>query len=80
MPDLFPPPSDRNRTFSWSVSIVRQTGTSSDGAVIYEVVSPLSQYSFEWLDVLPTPTATATPLPGSQPAVLPSATPSATPK
>ncbi len=64
--DLFPPLSDPNRTFRWHVEIIRQVGTGSDGAPIYEVVSPLSQYSFDWLAAPPTPTLTSTPLPGAQ--------------
>lgn len=64
--DLFPPASDRNRVFRWKVEIVRQVGTGSDGQPIYEVVSPLSQYSFEWLATAPTPTATPTRLPGAR--------------
>ncbi len=59
--DLFPLPGDRNRVFRWTVEIIRQVGTGSDGAPIYEVVSQLSQYSFQWLATAPTPTATPTP-------------------
>ncbi len=73
--DLFPAPDDPRRLFRWSVEIIRQVGTGSDGAALYEVVSPLAQYSFEWLNSAPTPMPTPTPLPGSQPAVLPTATP-----
>lgn len=62
--DLFPEPDDRNRVFRWKVEIIRQTGTGSDGAPIYSVVSPLSQYTFEWLANPPTPTPTSTPRPG----------------
>ncbi len=59
--DLFPLPGDRNRVFRWTVEIIRQVGAGSDGAPIYEVVSQLSQYSFQWLAAAPTPTATPTP-------------------
>ena len=59
--DLFPLPGDRDRVFRWTVEIIRQVGTGSDGAPIYEVVSRLSQYSFQWLATAPTPTATPTP-------------------
>jgi len=59
--DLFPLPGDRNRVFRWTVEIIRQVGTGSDGAPIYEVVSQLSQYSFQWLVAAPTPTPTPTP-------------------
>lgn len=65
--DLYPGPGDRNRVFRWKVEIVRQVGTGSDGQPFYEVVSPLSQYSFEWLATLPTPTPTQTPRPGATP-------------
>jgi LysM repeat protein len=64
--NLYPAPADRNRKFRWKVEIIRQVGTGSDGAPIYEVVSPLSQYSFEWLAEPPTPTPTATPLPSER--------------
>lgn len=64
--DLFPDAADRNRMFRWKVEIIRQTGTGSDGAPIYSVVSPLSQYTFEWLANPPTPTPTATLLPGQR--------------
>ncbi len=73
--ELFPAPGDPKRVFRWSVEIMRQVGTGSDGAPTYEPVSPASQYSFEWLDIPPTPTPTATLRPGSHPAVLPTATP-----
>ncbi len=59
--DIFPLPGDRNRAFRWTVEIIRQVGTGSDGAPIYEVVSQLSQYTFQWLAAAPTPTVTATP-------------------
>lgn len=59
--DLFPLPGDRNRVFRWTVEIIRQVGTGSDGAPFYEVVSQLSQYSFQWLAAAPTPTASPTP-------------------
>jgi len=64
--ELFPDAADRNRLFRWKVEIIRQTGTGSDGAPIYSVVSPLSQYTFEWLANPPTPTPTATLLPGQR--------------
>jgi LysM repeat protein len=73
--ELFPPPGDPKRVFRWSVEIIRQVGTGSDGGPVYDPVSPANEYSFEWLDVPPTPTSTTTPLPGSRPAVLPTATP-----
>ena len=73
--DLYPPPGDPKRLFRWTVDIIRQVGTGNDGAPVYEAVSPSSQYSFEWLDVAPTPTPTLTPQPGSRPAVLPTVTP-----
>lgn len=62
--DWLPAASDRNRVFRWKVEIVRQVGTGSDGLPIYTVVSPLSQYTFQWLDTVPTPTPTPTRLPG----------------
>jgi LysM repeat protein len=58
--EMFPAPTDRNRTFRWHVEIVRQVGTGSDGVPIYDTVSSFSQYSFQWLAVLPTPTPTPT--------------------
>lgn len=73
--DLFPAPGDPKRLFRWSVEIIRQVGAGSDDAPVYEVVSPMTQYSFEWLDSAPTPMPTPTPRPGSRPAVLPTATP-----
>lgn len=73
--DQYPPVGDPNRLFKWRVSIIRQAGSGSDNAPVYRVVSPASESSFEWLDTLPTPTPTATPLPGSRPALEPSATP-----
>jgi len=79
--DQYPAAGDTNRLFKWRVMIVRQVGTGSDNQPIYRVVSPVSESSFEWLDTVPTPTATATPLPGSRPAVqpTPTVTPTATP-
>lgn len=62
---LFPPPGDPNRTFKWTVWIIRQSGTGSDGRPIYNIVSPISEHTFEWLAEPPTPTPTVTPLPGS---------------
>jgi LysM repeat protein len=59
--EMFPAPTDSNRTFRWHVEILRQVGTGSDGVPIYDTVSPSSQYSFQWLAVLPTPTPTPTP-------------------
>ena len=56
------------------VMIVRQAGTGSDQAPTYRVVSPVSESSFEWLDTVPTPTPTATALPGSRPAIEPTHT------
>ena len=64
---MFPAVSDRNRTFKWKVWIIRQIGTGSDGAPIYNTVSPISEYTFEWLASPPTPTPTSTPLPGLRP-------------
>jgi hypothetical protein len=58
--------------------IVRQAGLGSDQQPTYRVVSPNSEASFEWLDTVPTPTPTATPLPGSRPAVQPTDTPAPT--
>ncbi len=78
LPDQYPADGDPNRSFKWRVMIVRQTGTGGDPATIYRAVSPVSQSSFEWLDVVPTATPTATPLPGSRPAVLPTFTPTPT--
>ncbi|GEM_PF-500226 len=76
--DQFPPPGEADRTFKWRVMIIRQAGTGSDSAPTYRVVSPVSESSFEWLDIAPTPTPTATPLPGSRPAVQPTTTPTVT--
>ncbi len=59
--ELFPAPADRNRTFRWKVEIIRQVGTGSDGEPIYKVVSSLSQYSFQWVVVAPSPTPSPTP-------------------
>jgi LysM repeat protein len=73
--DQFPAPDDPNRLFKWRVMIVRQAGLDSDQQPTYRVVSPNSEASFEWLDTVPTPTPTATPLPGSRPAVQPTDTP-----
>jgi murein DD-endopeptidase MepM/ murein hydrolase activator NlpD len=78
-PDQFPAPDDPNRVFQWSVVIIRQTGTGSDGAPVYTHVSPYSSYGFEWLASPPTPTATPTLAPGQRPAVQPSATPTSSP-
>jgi LysM repeat protein len=78
LPDQFPPPGDPDRTFKWRIMIIRQAGTGSDSAPTYRVVSPVSESSFEWLETIPTPTLTATPRPGSRPAVAPSATPTPT--
>jgi LysM repeat protein len=75
LPDQYPAVGDPNRSFKWRVTIVRQAGIGSDQASTYRVVSPVSESSFEWLDVVPTATPTATPLPGSRPAVQPSSTP-----
>lgn len=76
--DQYPAAGELNRLFKWRVMIVRQAGTGNDEAPAYRVVSPVSESSFEWLDVVPTATSTATPLPGSRPAVQPSATPTPT--
>ena len=76
--DQFPPPGETDRAFKWRVMIIRQAGTGSDSAPTYRVVSPVSESSFEWLDTAPTPTSTATPRPGSRPAVQPTDTPTAT--
>ena len=75
LPDQFPASDDTNRVFQWRVMIIRQTGTGSDKAPTYRVISPASESTFEWLETLPTPTPTATLRPGSRPAVLPTATP-----
>jgi hypothetical protein len=74
--DQFPPPGETDRAFKWRVMIIRQAGTGSDSAPTYRVVSPVSESSF---DTAPTPTSTATPRPGSRPAVQPTDTPTATP-
>ncbi len=79
LPDQYPPAGDPNRTFKWRVMIIRQAGTGSDNAPTYRVVSPVSEASFEWLESAPTPTLTATPLPGSRPAVQPTTTPTPSP-
>jgi LysM repeat protein/predicted RNA-binding Zn-ribbon protein involved in translation (DUF1610 family) len=76
--DQYPADDDPNRLFKWRVMIVRQAGAGSDQSPAYRVVSSISESSFEWLSTLPTPTLTATPLPGSRPAVQPSATPTLT--
>jgi LysM repeat protein len=75
LPDQYPAAGDLNRSFKWRVMIVRQASSGNDQAPAYRVVSPMSESSFEWLDVVPTATSTATPLPGSRPAVQPSSTP-----
>jgi LysM repeat protein len=77
--DQYPPTGDANRLFRWRVMIVRQTGAGNEESPAYRVVSPASESSFEWLDTVPTPTATATLRPGSRPAVQPSITPTPTP-
>ena len=77
--DQFPEPGDPNRLFKWRVMIVRQAGVGSDNQPTYRVVSPNSESSFEWLDTVPTPTATATLRPGSRPAVQPTDTPTPSP-
>jgi len=59
--EMFPAPTEHNRTFHWHVEIIRQVGTGSDGVPLYDTVSSFSQYSFQWLAVLPTPTLTPTP-------------------
>ena len=74
MPDEYPAPGDPNRLFKWRVTIVRQSGTGSDPSSSFKVLSPISESSFEWLETVPTPTDTATPLPGSRPAVQPTVT------
>lgn len=56
--EMFPAPTEPNRTFRWHVEIIRQVGTGSKGDPLYDVVSPTSQYSFQWLAILPTPTPT----------------------
>lgn len=76
--DQYPAPDDPNHLFKWRVLIVRQAGVGSDKQPTYRVVSPNSESSFEWLDTVPTPTATATPRPGSRPAVQPTDTPAPT--
>jgi LysM repeat protein len=77
--DQYPPAGDTNRSFRWRVRIVRQDGAGSDQSSSVRFVSPNSESSFEWLDSVPTPMATATPRPGSRPAVVPSATPTPIP-
>jgi LysM repeat protein len=59
--DLFPPATDRNRTFRWSVVIIRQVGTGTDGAPIYDIVSPVSERTFDWVATPPTVIPTPTP-------------------
>jgi len=63
LPDLFPPPSDPNRTFRWSVTIMRQVGVGSDGTPLYERISPDASRTFQWLAAPPTPTLTPVPVP-----------------
>ncbi len=75
LPDQFPAPGDPNRLFKWRVVIIRQPSTGNDQSPTFKVVSPDSESSFEWLETVPTPTSTATPLPGSRPAVEPTDTP-----
>jgi LysM repeat protein len=75
--DQYPAVGDTDRLFKWRVKIIRQTNPGNDQALINRVVSPSSESSFEWLETVPTPTFTATPRPGSRPAVVPSATPTA---
>ena len=76
--DQFPAPGDPNRVFKWNVVIVRQTSTGENGAPTYTLVSPISSYSFEWLESAPTPTPTPTLGPGQRPAIEPSQTPTPT--
>lgn len=76
--DQYPAPGDPNRSFKWRVTIIREAGTGSNPTSDYRVVSPVSESSFEWLDVVPTATPTATPPPGSRPAVQPTFTPTPT--
>ncbi len=64
LPDtLFPAPDDPNREFQWTVTIMRQVGVGSDNVPLYEVISPSSSRSFEWLPSIPTPTLTPIPAP-----------------
>jgi LysM repeat protein len=65
--EMFPAPADPHRTFRWKIEIIRQVGTGSDGEPSYKVVSSLSQYSFEWVAVVPSPTPTPTPTPTRSP-------------
>lgn len=76
--DQYPAAADPNRLFKWRVMIVRQAGTGNDQTSTFRVVSPVSEASFEWLAIAPTPTPTTTPLPGSRPAVQPTVTPTPT--
>lgn len=61
--DLFPALNDPNRTFQWSVTIMRQVGVGSDGTPLYDVISPPAWRTFQWLPALPTPTLTPQPAP-----------------
>jgi LysM repeat protein len=63
--ELYPADTDTSRLFKWSVAILRQTGTGSDGQPAYSTVSVTHDRVFEWLATQPTPTPTPTPLPGS---------------
>jgi len=61
--DLFPAPSDPNREFRWTVTIMRQVGVGSDDTPLYEVISPAALRVFQWLPSPPTPTLTPVPSP-----------------
>lgn len=61
--ELFPPADDPNRTFEWTVTVVRQVGVGNDGNPVYNVISPSIMRHFDWLPTLPTPTLTPEPDP-----------------
>jgi LysM repeat protein len=61
--NLHPAPDDRNRTFRWTVTVVRQVGVGSDGAPLYNVVSLPASRTFQWLPDIPTATLTPVPNP-----------------
>jgi hypothetical protein len=61
--DILPTPDDPNRSFHWTVTIVRQVGVGNDGTPLYDVISPEASRTFDWVAAPPTPTLTPVPLP-----------------
>ncbi len=74
VPESWRPSEEETHLFRWRVSIIQVTGEREDGSFIYTFGGNSSEFAFfNWLGAIlvPTPTATYTPLPTQTPTVIP---------